>query len=197
MSLNPQNLGAHLHAKLRVEVRERLVHEEDLWLAHDRAPHRHALALAAGQLARLSVEVVDQADDARRLLDPPPGFRLRHLPHPQREPDVLRNRHVWVQRVVLEDHRNVARARRQVVHDALADPDLAVRDLLETRDHAQRRRLAATGRADEHDELAVLDREVEVGDGAVAVTVDLGDVVEGDSGHGELLIPSPRRRRHS
>jgi len=69
---------------------------------------------------------------------------------------------VWVERVVLEDHRNVARARRQVVHDALADPDLAVRDLLETRDHAQGGCLAAAGGADKHDELAVLDIEVEV-----------------------------------
>ena len=194
LSLDAQDLGAHLHAKLRVEVRERLVHEEDLGLAHDRAPHRHTLALAAGQLARLPVEMVDEADDARRLLDPSPGFRLRHLPHPQREPDVLRNRHVWVERVVLEDHRNVARARRQVVHDALADPDLAVRDLLETRDHAQRGRLSAAGRADEHDELAVVDIEVEVGDGTVAVTVGLGHVVEGDCGHGELLTPLPRPR---
>ncbi len=40
---------------------------------------------------------------------------------------------------------------------------------------------------DEHDELAVLDIEVEVGDGAVAVAVGLGHVVEGDCGHGELL----------
>ena len=31
-----------------------------------------------------------------------------------------------------------------------------------------------------HDELAVLDVEVEVGDGAVAVAVGLGHVVEGD-----------------
>ena len=109
LPLDARDLGAHLHAQLRVEVRERLVHQEDLRLAHDRASHRHALALAAGELARLAVEVVDEADDARRLLDPPPRLRLRHLPHPQREADVLRDRHVRVERVVLEDHRDVAR----------------------------------------------------------------------------------------
>ena len=42
------NLGAHLVAKLRVEVRERLVHEQHLGFAHDSATDRHALTLAAG-----------------------------------------------------------------------------------------------------------------------------------------------------
>ena len=50
----------------------------------------------------------------------------------------------------------------QVVDDAPADPDLAVADLLESGDHAQRRRLAAARRADEHDELAFVDLQVEV-----------------------------------
>ena len=60
-----------------------------------------------------------------------------------------------------------------VVDDALADPEDALGDLLEAGDHAQRRRLAAAGRADEDHELAVLDLEVEVVHGARAVRVDL------------------------
>ena len=49
------NLGALLDAQLGVEVGERLVEEEDLRLADDGAPHRHALALAAGELAGLAL----------------------------------------------------------------------------------------------------------------------------------------------
>jgi hypothetical protein len=45
------DLGAHLHAHLGVQVGQRLVEQERLGLAHDGAAHRHALALAAGQLA--------------------------------------------------------------------------------------------------------------------------------------------------
>ena len=137
LSLDARDLGAHLNAQLRVEVRERLVHQEHLRLAHDRAAHRHALTLPAGELARLPVEMVSQADDARRLCDPFLRVSLRHLAQLQREADVLRDGHVRVERVVLEHHRDVAVARRQVVDDALADPDLAVGDLLETRDHPQ------------------------------------------------------------
>ncbi len=50
------DLGAHLHAQLRIEVRQRLVEEEHLRVAHDRAAHGDALALAAGELARVAVE---------------------------------------------------------------------------------------------------------------------------------------------
>jgi hypothetical protein len=42
----------------------------------------------------------------------------------------------------------------------VADLDRPFADLLETRDHAQRRRLAAAARPDEHDEVAVFDVEV-------------------------------------
>ena len=54
----------------------------------------------------------------------------------------------------------------------------ALADLLEARDHAQRRRLAAAGGADEDHELAVGDLEVHVSHGARAVRIDLADVTE-------------------
>ena len=38
---------SNLDAKLRVQIRERLIHQECLRLAHDRPTHRHPLALAA------------------------------------------------------------------------------------------------------------------------------------------------------
>jgi hypothetical protein len=100
------------------------------------------------------------------------------------EGDVLADAEVGVERVVLEDHRDVALLRRQVVDDAAADRHRAVGDVLEPRDHAERRRLPAAGGADEHEELAVVDVEREAEDGLHAVVVDLVDLVEGDVGHG-------------
>jgi hypothetical protein len=44
------DLGAHLHAQLGVEIRQRLVEQEHLRIAHDGAAHGDALALAARKL---------------------------------------------------------------------------------------------------------------------------------------------------
>ena len=57
------DLGAHGDAQLGVEVRERLVEQEHLRVAHDGAAHGDALALAARELARIALEERDQAED--------------------------------------------------------------------------------------------------------------------------------------
>ena len=64
--------------------------------------------------------------------------------------------------MALKHHAEIAVARLEIVDDAPVDADFARSRILETGDHAQRRRLAAAGRSDEHDELAVFDREVQV-----------------------------------
>src|SRR4051812_39767013 len=61
--------SAHLHAKLGVEVRERLVHQARLGRPDDGAAHGNALALAAGQVGRLAVEVRFEVEDLRGLVD--------------------------------------------------------------------------------------------------------------------------------
>ena len=61
---------AHPDAQLRVEVRERLVEQERLRLADDRAAHRDALALAAGELRRPPVEELGEAEQLGDLVDP-------------------------------------------------------------------------------------------------------------------------------
>ena len=76
--LQLDELGARLHAQLRVEVRERLVHQVDLRVPDDRAAHRDALALAAGEVPRLAVEVRLEIEELRDLADalsraPPSG----------------------------------------------------------------------------------------------------------------------------
>ena len=77
------------------------------------------------------------ASSTRRLIS-----SLR-MPQLQPERHVVEHAHVRIQRVVLEHHGDVAVARRHVVHHVAADPDLALGNLLEPRDHAQRRGLAA------------------------------------------------------
>ena len=61
------DLGAHLHAQLRVQVGERFVHQEDLRIADDGAAQSDALTLAAGERLRLTVEKLLDAQDLRGL----------------------------------------------------------------------------------------------------------------------------------
>ena len=62
------DLRAHLHAELGVEVGERLVEQEHLRVAHDRAAHRHPLPLPARELPRIALEIA-----ARARGSPPPA----------------------------------------------------------------------------------------------------------------------------
>ena len=179
LALDARDLGAHLHAQACVEVREGLVHQEDPWLAHDRAAHRDALALAAGELAWLALQQLAQAERLAGALDPAPDLRLRLVARPQAERDVVEHRHVRVERVVLEHHRHVAPARVEIVDGLVADRDLSGGDLLEAGDHPQSGRLAAAGRADEDHELSCGDVEREVAEGG-DVVVDLRHAVERD-----------------
>ena len=178
LRLQFRHLGPHLHAQLRVEVGERLVHQEGLRVADDRPAHRHPLALAAGEVRRPPVEVVLEVERLRRRLDLLVDLGLVHLGELEREAHVLAHGHVRVERVVLEDHRDVAVLRRLVVDLLAADRQLAGGDVLEPGDHPQRRRLAAARGADEDHELAVLDREVHLLDRFKAVREDLGDSIE-------------------
>ena len=50
------DLGTHLHAELCIEIGQRLVEQEGLWIAHNRPTHRNALPLAARKLLRKAVQ---------------------------------------------------------------------------------------------------------------------------------------------
>src|SRR6266540_2774860 len=184
------DLGAHLRAQLRVEVRERLVHEERLRLPDDRAPHRYALPLAARELARPPRQLLLELEQARDPVHSIVDLALRESAELEREGEVLVHALVRVERVVLEDHRDVAVSRRHLVDGAIADADLSARDLLEPGDHPQRRRLAAAGGPDQHHQLAVRNLERELLDGDGSIRVDLADAVEGDVGQARSFYPA-------
>ena len=166
--------------QLGVEVRQGFVHQEHLGGANDGAAHGDALTLAARQGLGKAVEVFGEPEHLGGVLDIPFRLVLVHLGDLEREPDVLPDGHVWVQRVVLEDHGDVAVTRRQVVDDLVVDAQFASGDLLEPGEHPQRRRLAAARWADEDHELAIGDLEIEGVDSLRPVLVALGDLREGD-----------------
>jgi hypothetical protein len=113
-------------------------------------------------------------------------LRLGCLPELQSEGHVVEHVHVRIKGVVLEDHRDVPVLRGDAIDDPFADLDLALGDLLEPGDHAQRRRLPAAGRTDEDGELPVLDLHVDVPHGR-EVSETLRDIRECDLSHSSSL----------
>ncbi len=176
--VQPRQLGAHRAAQLRIEVGERLVHEEEDRLSHDRSAHRHALALAARERRGLASEQRVEAQRLRGLLDTGSDLVLRHAPHLQAEAEVLAHGHMRVEGVGLEDHGDIAVLGCDAGDVAIADPDAPARERLEARDHAQQRGLAAAGGPDEDQALAIRHVDLDPGDGIDAVGVALRDVLE-------------------
>ena len=192
------DLGAGRDAELGVEVRQRLVHQEDLRLANDGAAHGDALTLTTREGLRLTVEEVLQAEQLGGFLDALLALGLGHVLHLQCEAHVVTHGHVGVQGVVLEDHRDVAVLRREVGHIALADEDRAGVDLFQACKHTKRGGLATARRADKDHELAVLDLEVQLVDrSAVGTGVDARSVAVANSGHATFPFHGQVRARRS
>ena len=102
------DLRSHHDAKLRVEVRKRLVIQKDLRVADKGATHGNALALAAGQLAWRPLQIGSEVQNLCSFVDAPVDLFLALVAQLQAEAHVVEHGHVRIKRVVLEDHRNIA-----------------------------------------------------------------------------------------
>ena len=112
---------------------------------------RGLAALAAPQLHQLQRLAHARADLGRV-----------HLAALEPEGHVVRHVEVLEQRVALEDRVHVALVGRHGLHRLALEEDAALGGLLEPGHHPQRRGLAAARRAEQREELALLDLEVEV-----------------------------------
>ena len=161
-------LGTHIYAELCVKVGQRLVHQQQMRLGSDSTGDCNALLLAAGQLGRITVNVLTDLHAGECVLDAAVYLCLGQLLDVEAEGDVLADGHVRPQSVGLEHEVEVALARGSEVslgsvYDLLAvHEDGAVLRLLQTGYNAQGGGLAAAGRAEQGHEVAVLDGEVDV-----------------------------------
>src|SRR5271166_2749922 len=129
-------------------------------LVDQRPRERHALLLAAGQLVRIMLGEMREADPVERTLDA--GLDLGGADMPQLEAvcDVLKYRAVRPQRVGLKHEAEPARLgglielRSGVEQNVVADADGAAVRRLQAGDRAQQRGLAASGGAQESSHLS-------------------------------------------
>ena len=135
--MQADELEAHFGAQLCIEVGERLVEQEGLWIPHDGAAQRHALALAAREGRGPALHQRRQTEKLRGLLHLGVDLLHRATAHAKAEGHVLPHVHVWIEGIGLEDDRDVAIAWGDVVDNLPIDQDVARRDAFETCDGAQ------------------------------------------------------------
>ena len=171
-----------LLADLGIDRAEGLVEQQHPGLGGERPGECDPLALAAGELRGVAVPEALQAHQGEELGDPRGLALAPGALDVEPEGDVLGDRHVAEERVVLEHEPDAPGAGVQVVGAPAVEPDLAGIGRFEAGDDAQDGALAAPGGAEEGDELAARDLQRDVVDGEEVVEA-LGEVADVDA-HG-------------
>ncbi len=180
--LQLQELVLQVLAHHRVDRAERLVHQQHRRVRRQRPRHAHPLPLPAGELVRVAVAVAGgvQADQVEQFGRPRLPLRARPAQQGRHGRGVLQHRLVREEAHLLDDVADPApQPHRFDVRDVLAvQQDPPGRRLDQPVHHLHRGGLAAPGRADERDQLALshLERQVVHGDGPVGVA--LADMFE-------------------
>ena len=160
MRVDAPDLRAHLQPQLGVQVGQRLVHQHQRRLDHDGARDRHALLLAAGQLAGQLVRLRLQPHQRQRL-DPPAA----RSPPAAAAASPGRSRCSAAPSCAGTAHSSGTPCRSRgppgpsSSMPPLVQPDRAAGQRQQSGEAVQRGGLAAARRAEQGDELAPLDRQ--------------------------------------
>ena len=176
-------LAPHALPKHRIEVGERLVHQVQPGPPDEGAAQGDALLLPSRDLGRTPLEQLADTQQGRHLADPIRYLVTRQPARLQGEGEVARHAQVRIERVVLEDETDVARARRNVVEPTAVQREAARGGLLEAGDDAKKRRLAATGRPQEREHPPGRRHERNAVQGSRSVGEHLGYALAAQLGH--------------
>ena len=163
----------------RIDLRRRLVQQEQARLEREGRRECDALKLSARQLGSPALGEVPGADQLQRLVDPRPDVGRRDAEVLEAERDLVRDlRHHDLVFRILKDRRDVAgklgRARLARVsagHDDAPRERAAVEVRHEARQCAQEARLAGSRRPEQRDALSFLDSQRHVAQHRLAAGV--------------------------
>src|SRR4029453_15133127 len=198
----------HEGGRLAVELRRRLVSEQDHGQVRQRDGDRDALLFAARELARPVVRAEREPHDLEQLAWRPARGGDLHTARGRGESDVLDDvqvRHQVARGSLPHEAHAVTPVRRELVlvepsQVATLDLDRAGGRAVESTDHVQDRRLARAARAHDRQELALAHVEVdaaECDDAGVGDAIDLVDVPDPHerlAERADRLGPAPQRR---
>ena len=180
-------LVLHVLAELAVERPQRLVHQHEARLVDERPGHRHPLLLPARELSGTALLEAGELHHLQRLADLARDLRLSDLTALQGKREILLDRHVREERIVLEHHPDVAPVRRSAFQRSARKLDVAVGHGLEPGEHEKGRGLARPGGTEQGEKLAVGDVQIQVPDDeglAVERLLDIDEAHQRVTGHG-------------
>ena len=187
-------------AGFEVELAGRLIGEQQERPVRQGAGDCHPLLLAAGQLVRPMPGTVTEADHLEELGDAGIAGGRLGADESQRHLDVLRCGQDRNEAEGLEDEGDrPAPDLDEIVlghrRDLLAmDDDAAARRSVEAPDEVQQRRLAAPGTAPNREQLAPVDREIDVLQGVDDIVAGRVVAAEGGDRHHPRIAPAETSR---
>ncbi len=170
----------------RVEADQRLVEQQQAWIAEQCLGEHQALALAAGHAVDRASGERPRLDQVDRAIDLAPSRGIEPWLAPAMTFGGAGDEIAATQAkraAAAAALRQIADRRIATAHRTAEDTDLAGRRTDKAECRAHQRRLAGAVGTEHAEELAVLDFEADLGENGPAAERD-ADAVEGDSDHG-------------
>ena len=153
-----EQVGLHPRTRLRVQGRERLVHEQDARPHRQRPGDRHALLHATGELMRVGIGEFIQADQREPFARLALGGAAAFASLAQTEHHVLQDAEPGEERVALEHHAEIGAG---PMHRRAVDKHDARAGVLQSRKNAHERRLAAARWTYDAEQLAAMRHHID------------------------------------
>jgi len=147
LALHLADGAAQLLADLGIESAEGLIEEQYLGLVRERAGDGDALLLAAGELRGQALVHALESDEPQELAAPRMAGAGAHATHAQGKLNVVGDRHMTEERVVLKHEADVALLRGNMRDVTAMQRDAPVIHSRQARDRAQQGALAAAAGA--------------------------------------------------
>ena len=110
--MQAQDFLAESASESGIEIRKRLVHQQNARLRRERSRQRDTLLLSARKFPRPDIQIVAKPDEVCDAVNTPVAFYRRDSTSAQSKRDIFGNAHVRPKREVLKHHPDAAELRR-------------------------------------------------------------------------------------